>query len=330
MKYATLHMGPNSGWYYELLDDKGLPSMDIENDRKTTVLLIDDEEPLLEVLGAALIDQGYHCLRASAAMGALKILDRTPEVDVIVSDIRMPGMDGIELLRKVRDRYSDRDWLQVIFITGHATIDSSVDALRLAANDFLHKPVQGQEFLSAVNKAALEAREQRVDTLWRQEGHERITRLTREVQKLGALLAALPSDAPFVTSSPKFEKTNLALSDQIPSSERMIDLLRIRDIRTRFFSGKLFVDPAWHMLMELMEHHLLNKQMTAFSLYVVSGVPTATASRRLDEMSAAGLVYRWIDPLDRRRQLVALTEETIVMMKNYLHELDQYINKSDT
>ncbi|TCQ70937.1 response regulator receiver domain-containing protein [Ochrobactrum sp. BH3] len=67
-------------------------------EKTSTVLLVDDEEPLLDVLGTALEDAGYDCVRASNAVAALKLLDRTPEMDLIVSDIRMPGMDGIELL----------------------------------------------------------------------------------------------------------------------------------------------------------------------------------------------------------------------------------------
>lgn len=295
--------------------------------RSATVLLIDDEEPLLEVLGTALTDAGYGCLQASAALGALKILDRTPEIDVIISDIRMPGMDGIELLRNVRERYHDRNWLQIIFVTGHATLDNSVEALRLAAADFLHKPVQGLEFLESVSKAVAKACELRRETAWRRQGHEHVTRLVEEVQQLGAMLGVPPLEGPASAQSDIPAGSDISVvSSPVPDKDRMIELLRLRDVRTQYFSGKLFIDPAWHMLVELMEHHLADSQVTAFSLYIVSGVPMATASRRLDDMETAGLVCRWTDPDDGRRQLVSLSKEAVALMLSYLTTLDQQIN----
>ncbi|WP_449415482.1 response regulator [Ochrobactrum teleogrylli] len=291
-----------------------------------TVLLIDDEEPLLEVLGTALTDAGYNCLRASAAMGALKLLDRTPEIDVVVSDIRMPGMDGIELLRNIRERYGDRNWLQVIFVTGHATLDNSVEALRLNAVDFLHKPVRRVQFLESVGKAAEKAQEQRATVAQWSQGTERLARLMEEANQLGTMLASV--------QPPRVPRTGLPIGSAVstiaqgaphtlPSKERMLELLRIRDIKTRYFSDKLFVDPAWHMLLDLMENHLQEKQVSVSSLYIVSGVSAATASRRLDEMETAGLIQRWLDPNDSRRQLVAPSERAIELMMSYLTALNQ-------
>lgn len=293
----------------------------------TTVLLIDDEEALLDVLGTALTDAGYNCLRASAAMAALKLLDRTPEIDVVVSDIRMPGMDGIELLRAIRERYTDRNWLQVIFVTGHATLDNSVEALRLNAVDFLHKPVRRVPFLESVDKAATKAYELRAKAAQWSQGHERLSRLMQEAQQLGAMLETLQ---PMTSSgSERQSAQGLSHNDEpnalanAPSKERMLELLRIRDIKTRYFSDKLFVDPAWHMLLDLMENHLQDKQVSVSSLYIVSGVSAATASRRLDEMEGVGLVRRWLDPDDGRRQFVALSDHSIELMTSYLCALDQ-------
>ncbi|KAB2689880.1 response regulator [Brucella intermedia] len=286
------------------------------NDGETTILLIDDEEDLLEVLAVALRNEGYNCLQSSSAAGALKLLDRTPEIDVVVSDIRLPTMCGIELTRRVRERYAERSWLQIIFITGHATLDNSINALRLAAVDYLYKPVRGPELLLSIGKAAGKAKALRTATSWEQQERQQLSLLIGAVQQLSSILD--PS-----SSNPKLALANLTDSAERLPTERLKELVRIRDVRAQFFPGKLFVDPAWHIMLELMENYLAGNTVKAFSLFMVSGVPIATASRRLDEMERSGLIHRSQDPLDGRRQLVALTESAVTLMYSYLTALDQ-------
>lgn len=292
---------------------------------RATVLLVDDEVTLLGVLATALTDSGYQCLKANAAAVALNLLDRTTDIDVIVSDIRMPGMDGLALLEVIRERFADRKWLQVIFITGHATLNNTVAALRLEAVDFLHKPVRREELLAAVERAAAKAKEQKYSIYAWNEGRERLERLSDEARRLTEMLTSFPGGGQPSAPISKIAPAGTKGQEGTPSRERLLELLQTRDIRTRYFTDKLFADPAWYMLLDLMENMLLGRNVSISSLYIVSGVAASTASRRLDEMEEAGLVERWNDPDDGRRQYAKLTDRSVELLNAYLETLDRQL-----
>lgn len=292
---------------------------------KITVLLVDDEVTLLGVLGTALTDSGYDCLKTNSAAMALQFLERTPDIDVIVSDIRMPEMDGLALLKVIRERFADRKWLQVIFITGHATLTNTVAALRLEAVDFLHKPVRREELLAAVARAAVKAKELKQSLHAWSEGRERLERLSDEARRLTEMLSSFPGAEQSPSPITKTAPSGINGQNNKPSPERLLELLQTRDIRTRYFTDKLFADPAWHMLLDLMENMLLGRNVSISSLYIVSGVAASTASRRLDEMEEAGLVERWNDPDDGRRQYAKLTDRSVELLNAYLETLDRQL-----
>lgn len=96
-----------------------------------------------------------------------------------------------------------------------------------------------------------------------------------------------------------------------PSSKAvLLALIRLRKLRAALFAEKLFAQPAWDMLLELLECQLRARRISVSSLYLAAGVPPATALRRINDMEAAGLIRRSHDPRDRRRQFVELTPRT--------------------
>ncbi|GHC74348.1 hypothetical protein GCM10010136_23470 [Limoniibacter endophyticus] len=101
--------------------------------------------------------------------------------------------------------------------------------------------------------------------------------------------------------------------------------MRFRELRPRFFKERLFSDPAWQMLLDLMENNLLEKEVSVSSLYIASGVPISTASRRLDDLEEARLVTRWDDPKDGRRQYVRVTAKAEQLITDYLMNLDKLL-----
>ena len=113
---------------------------------KASVLVVDDEESIRELLEIMLKREGYAVTVADSADAALKQLSKSA-YDAVITDIAMPGMSGIELLAKVRATHHDT---AVIVITAHGSTESAVEAMKLGANDYLTKPFQMDEMKIAL------------------------------------------------------------------------------------------------------------------------------------------------------------------------------------
>jgi DNA-binding NtrC family response regulator len=118
---------------------------------KTTrrMLVVDDHAAARESVADVLRHAGYEVIGASSASEALGLLDRH-EFHVIVTDLQMPGMDGLEFIRQI---YQRRLLVQVIMVTAHATIASAVEAMRYGAFDYLEKPFNATQLESTVRRA---------------------------------------------------------------------------------------------------------------------------------------------------------------------------------
>src|SRR5262245_45079233 len=104
---------------------------------KPKVLVVDDEKGILSTLSRVLDLEGFEPLVAGSAEIALEKLERQA-VDLVLLDVRLPGMDGLELLKRLR---GERPELPVLMMSGQASIQDAVDATRLGARDFIQKPL---------------------------------------------------------------------------------------------------------------------------------------------------------------------------------------------
>lgn len=113
------------------------------------ILLVDDEEQFLELLSQRLEIRG---LKVSSVTSGEEALAQVEEqnFDVIVVDLSMPGIDGIETLKQLKEKDPDAE---VIILTGHATVQSGIKAMKLGAEDFLTKPVELGVLLETINAA---------------------------------------------------------------------------------------------------------------------------------------------------------------------------------
>lgn len=111
------------------------------------ILIVDDDLTLLEVVHARLTSAGFKVYKAANGKTALTLMQKHP-INLLISDIKMPEMSGMELLEEVRSIYP---YLPVIFLTAHGTISGAVDAVKAGALDYLTKPFNGQDLITMIN-----------------------------------------------------------------------------------------------------------------------------------------------------------------------------------
>ena len=144
-------------------------------------LVVDDEPGVRRSLARMLQAQGFQCFEASTGLEALELLERIGETPLIVSDMRMPELDGIGFLEAVRRRYPDTS---VIMLTGLSDTTTAVDCLHLGAADFLLKPISMNELQARVARA-LEKRALVLQNRYYQENLER--RVHEQAQRIQEL-----------------------------------------------------------------------------------------------------------------------------------------------
>lgn len=113
------------------------------------ILVVDDEATILQSLSGILSDEGFEVLTASNGYEALKVIEKEAP-DLVLLDIWMPGMDGIETLREIKRNHPS---LQVVIISGHGTIETAVKATKFGAYDFIEKPLSIEKVVVTINNA---------------------------------------------------------------------------------------------------------------------------------------------------------------------------------
>ena len=119
--------------------------------KEPIVLLVDDEAPFVDTMSKRLIKRKLTVSKAFSGEEALEVLKKDNRSDVVILDVKMPGMDGIATLKEIR---KDFPLVEVIMLTGHATVETSIEGMRLGAFDYLMKPCDMDVLMEKVNAAA--------------------------------------------------------------------------------------------------------------------------------------------------------------------------------
>lgn len=298
------------------------------------VLLLDDDATMLGALNGILSGAGYTCVTAADAFEALLLVTSRPGIAVVLSDILMPGMSGLQFVNRLNELPLRHPRPRVLMLTAQPTLDAAVDALRLGVRDFLAKPLRAPDLIEAVGRAMEQARADRavpqrtpeVEQLLRQ-AEELVTRLrsmahaseTSPPVADAAPPVALPAGpAPIPDASPEpTEVARLGILDTIE---------RLRRLRAQYVNQQLD-DIAWDLLLELLRAERMRQKLSVSGLAIsISGVSTTTSLRRINELAASAYIERSPDPTDARRDFVTLTPKSRSLLSDYLAQANTHLS----
>lgn len=310
------------------------------------VLLLDDDITMLSILEGILSSAGYSCMARTDPNEALALIMERPDIAVVLSDILMPGITGLQFVDRLNATHLGRTPPRVLLLTGQPTLERAVDALRLGVRDFLVKPIRTPELLEAVERAMSQARQDRTEQSSRPPQVEQLLRQAEELagrlrslaysnevraeDAADAALAAAPTEraaegrgaavagsAPAPARPPQQEGDSLAILDTIE---------QLRRLRSRYESHKLD-DVAWDLLLELLRAERLRQRLSVSGLAIsISGVSATTSLRRMNELAARGYIERVPDPTDARRDFVALTQKSQELLAEYLTQANAHVS----
>jgi len=140
---------------------------------KEQILIVDDSPQTLEVIQRNLSLQGYLVFNAPGVEKAIRIMESTP-IDLVITDLKMPKVSGLDLVRHVRENYKNTE---VMMITGYATIEGAVNAVKTGAEEYLAKPFTDEELLAAVKRSLNKLRLRRT-------GNNKTDKVTKAVHGL--------------------------------------------------------------------------------------------------------------------------------------------------
>ncbi|WP_028573940.1 sigma-54-dependent transcriptional regulator [Desulfonatronovibrio hydrogenovorans] len=141
------------------------------------LLLVDDEERFRTTLAKRLQGKGFETADVGSGTQALEYIKDNP-VDVIILDIKMPGMDGIETLAQVKQITPG---IEVILLTGHGTVDTAIEGMRAGAYDYLMKPCEIEDLIDKISRA-FEVKKERDTRLKQAEERSRLDKLEKAVR----------------------------------------------------------------------------------------------------------------------------------------------------
>lgn len=267
---------------------------------KPDILVIDDETSGLREVVDAVDRLGYYYHLATGAEDALQRLPGLPKVGVVVTDINMPGLDGLSMIKKMHSE-GLVSCPETIVVTGDPSLERAILAMQLSVSDFLKKPLSVAELSTAVSRAA---------SRW-SEGQRQQAMMRRVMESFPAMVSGIFQDTKSrqAGGAPRAMNAHSRLhgySSQVLNAEFLRKIVRFRLDRGKFFDPGLFCDPTWDFLLDLAVADLEGRRTTMTNLCASTNLSYATAFRRINDLADRGILLREKDSYDRRRIYVSM------------------------
>lgn len=273
-------------------------------------ILIDDDLPCLEEQVDTLTSLNLRCFGVQTAEEALEYIEQHTDINLVITDLRMPNHDGLWLLQQIQSRFGNTRRFAAIILTGHITTDAAIAAMRLDAVDFLTKPISRQDYADALARAAVRLAEPIGQKAAMSDLPQQLEGIRAAVDKIAT---SLDMGSP-VAATPDTARGEI-------TAQELRTIIKARRMRAEYFDADMFADPAWDILLDLMLARIEGSTESISSLCIAAAVPMTTAMRWIRELIARGVLIRWPDPDDGRRNFVALSEQAAKQMTAYLQTL---------
>ena len=238
-------------------------------DEKIRVLVVDDEKVVRDGCLRVLTGKGCRVATAENGLQALGILSDQP-VDIMLLDLKMPGMAGEEGLEKTRELYPD---IPVIVITGHGTVDTAVECMKMGAYDFITKPFQIEQFMITVRRAAEKRRLEQKAKKYEEEKIRNLYDLNLEKSRLKTIINCMANGVMVTNLNLEVVLHNPALMRLLEISAKLDNPFPLREI---------IVDPDFTgTIEELQSGHSSRDEFISRELHVGKNAIRAISARAL-------------------------------------------------
>jgi FixJ family two-component response regulator/DNA-binding MarR family transcriptional regulator len=260
-------------------------------DRRCKILIVDDDLDFLVEVSELVASLGHAIKCAESVKSALSIIEEDDSIAVVITDLRMDGLGGIDLLAEIDARFAARLPIQKILLSGFADYDCAVEAMRYGAIDVVTKPMEAFALMKALRRALL---------AWN-----------------GALIRA-SSPVPSLAEESADQLLSTTDSELLKCAKL---LQRQRAKRAEILKREFFSDPAWDIFLDLGSAKLTNQKVSVSSACAAAQVPFSTALRYVGRLVEDGLAERFGDPTDKRRDILQISERGLVHFRQYLSSI---------
>lgn len=273
----------------------------------STVLIVDADASALEFMQRSLGQAGFKVIATTqigGSQGATGLLDLRDDIHVVVIDPHHCQQAAGISFKALHTRYAaTRPALQFVLVSDYRNGDRSSDYLHLDTADFLTKPV----VRSVLMRAVLEA-QRRYEHFSEREPTRSATRIHDH--------------------APATAKT--AAGREKPVELKVLQILHeIDDFRLRALDGVVEPDATWSMLTELLRARLIRRRISVTSLCLASKSPVTTALRRIDRLLETGYITYSLDPKDRRRKYIELTDDGLLKIQGVVRAIARHFGTEE-